>query len=745
VKGIELQTRWLLTLAICGFIACSLLSRAAAEEEPAIITPISQEDPARQFRIYREALLQGSSEEIRVDAAVGLLLNRDETSQALLVSSLRLSDNSGAVKAVCRALIKSRAVGATIGSRDVFLEPLLELLAGADTDLSRLSSEALLVFRYRDIEERLYELSHNALLDKRVRYNVIYALQIRPEPEALSSLIKLLDEPDSDVARAAETSLQEAFGIPVGTGRAVWEQILNDLKQKSPDDIRRERLLRQEMKLREMQAERDRWQRLYLGVLDKQYETADETQRNAMTLESLDSDLPAIRLWALDKIDRIPAASQAALRDKLLALLGNESRLVRLKTAKVLNNMSILNPAEKLLERFRLERDSEVALAMFEALGEACFFAFSPGSKIELPADVKLQTLEIAGGYLNSEDIETAKKGAEILRKLLELDGLPQDVADRNLGLFVACYNLSVQRNSLLRADLLGMMARLSGRGAQRERAARLFLQFFVEGLGVPDNPAVRLSAATGLSNLDKAEALKLYKKHNVMQDASPALRQLVFDAAGQAGKAEDLDWLASYLSSNGQSESALQAFRAICQRSGGQIVLEWADRFDREGIQTALVRELLEFVEQTAIAEKNDILLSESRVRLAEWFVRRQTPDQLAAYLDKLKATGGSLVFPDATGARLIEALAFAGYYDAAAAIVKVRLERASLRKDSLILDKLEEYFQSGQVNVELKRELFAKLSVLKVDPANPLWSSKLKSWQEYFASMSKEDDMAD
>ncbi len=134
---------------------------------------------------------------------------------------------------------------------------------------------------------------------------MIYALQIRPEPEALSSLIKLLDEPDSDVARAAETSLQEAFGIPVGTGRAVWEQILNDLKQKSPDDIRRERLLRQEMKLREMQAERDRWQRLYLGVLDKQYETADETQRNAMTLESLDSDLPAIRLWALDKIDRI--------------------------------------------------------------------------------------------------------------------------------------------------------------------------------------------------------------------------------------------------------------------------------------------------------------------------------------------------------------------------------------------------------------------------------------------------------
>ena len=728
--------RWLLTLIIVG-VMVQPLELSAAEGDVRVVGVTTEDDAARQFRIYREALLQGSTEEIRADAAVGLLLNRDTASRDLLVSSLRLSDNPGAGKAVCRALIKSRAVGTTIGSRDMFLEPLFERLVGSDTELAHLAAEALLVFRFGDIDIRLNQLSHDSQLDKRVRFNVIYALQIRPEPQALSDLIKLLDEPDADVARAAETSLQEAFGIPVGTSRQVWEQILNDLKQKSPDDIRRERLLRQEMKLREIQTERDRWQRLYLGVLDKQFETADEASRIAMALERLDSDLPAIRLWSLDKLDRYPtSAVQTVMRDKLLALLNDESRLVRLKTARVLNNMSALNPAEKLLERFRQEKDPEVALALFEALGEACFFAFSPGSKIELPAEVKLQTLEIASGYLNSEDVETAKKGAEIVRKILDLNGLSQDQAVGYLEQLVQRYQLSVQRNSTLRGDLLGIMARLCERGAQRERAGKMYLPYFVEALGVTDNPSVRLAAATGLSNLDKAQALKLFKQNNLIQEGSPALRLLVIEAAGQAGQPDDLEWLAGFLAANGQTEPVLLAFRSICQRATGSVSAEWADRLDKNSTQPAFVRELLELAEQKALGEKNGILLSDVRVRLAEWFAARQTPEQLAAYLGKVKTSGGSLVFPDDTGARLLEALIFGGYYEAAAEIVNVRLERASLRRDSIVLAKLDEYFQSLQVGMEAKRGLLTKLMELKVSPANSLWSARIKIWKDQLAA---------
>ena len=731
MNRLDVMMRWSLALILAGVLVLGLSLRAESEEFLSAYSSPADDDPARQFRIYREALLQGSTEEIRVDAAVGLLLNRDTASRDLLVSSLRLSDNPGAVRAVCRALIKSRAVGTTIGSRDMFLGPLLELLVGSDAELSRLSAESLLVFRYSDIGERLYDLSHDTTLDKRVRFHVIYALQIRPEPEALSSLIKLMDEPDSDVARAVEASLQEAFGIPVGTGRAVWDQILNDLKQKSPDDIRRERLLRQEMKLREMQAERDRWQRLYLGALDKQYDAADEASRNAMALERLDSDLPSIRLWALEKVDRYPANGQAVLRDKLLALLGDESRLVRLRTARVLNNMSALNPAERLLERIALERDGEVALAMFEALGEACFFAFSPGSKIELPGAVKTQTLEIAAGYLASDDIETAKKGGEIIRKLLELEGLQQSLSDHYLSLFVSRYQLSVERNSAFRADLLAIMARLSSRGAQRERAGRLFLPYFVEGVAVSDNPPVRLAAATGLSHVDMAQALRLFKQHNVLSDGSSGLRQLVVDVASQAGGPEDLEWLAGIFSSNGTSEAAVQAFLAICLRSTASVVSNWAITLEGNANRAALVRQLLEMAEQKAVTDNNAILLSDVRVRLAEWYVRHAQAEGLAAYVQRLKAAGGSLAFPDATGGRVIALLLEAGQSDTAVELVAVRLERASLRKDSLLLEKLEGYFQDSAVSNAAKGGLLVKLEGLKLDTPSPLWASRVKEWR--------------
>lgn len=719
---------------IVGVLVLSAGAIAATEEPPVSAVAAAEDGVARQARIYREALLQGSTEKVRVDAAVGLLLNKDTISRDFLVSSLRLPDNPGAGKAVCQALIESYAIGTTIGSQEMFLEPLMERLAGSDVESARLAAEALLVFRFEDIQARLDALLHDSMLDKRVRTSVIYALQVRSEPQALGDLIKLLDDPDTEMFRLTEIALQETFGVPVGTARSVWEQILDDLKQKRPDDIRRERLLRQEMKLRKMQTERDQWQKLYLGAMDKQYEAADETLRTAMVLERLDSDLPEIRLWSLDKIERYPVNGQATLRDKLLMLLGDESRLVRLKTARVLNNMSALNPAEKLLERLGVEKDAEVSLAMFEALGEACFFAFSPGSKIELPAGVKLQTLEIAVAHLDSDDAAAVQKGAEIIYKLLELNNLPQEQAVGYLERLVKRYQASVQQNSTLRGELLGVMAKLCDRGVQRERAAKMYLPYFVEGIQVADNPSARLAAAAGLSNIDKTQALELYKQNNLIQEGSPALRQIIIDAAGQVGQPEDLEWLAIFLTSNGQLEQALQAFDAICQRSPGQVSAEWAGRLDEACVQAVFVRELYELAEQKAMGEKNERLLTDVRVQLAEWFVLQQMPEQLAAYLERLKAAGNSLVFPDATGARLLEVLVNGGYYALAAEIVKVRLERESLLTDSAVLAKLDEFFKYEQINAEAKVGLLKKLAALKVSPANPLWSSRIKVWKDQF-----------
>ncbi|MHC4927378.1 MAG: hypothetical protein ACYTER_08630 [Planctomycetota bacterium] len=87
-----------------------------------------QEESARQLRIYRDSLLQGSTEEIRVDAAVGLLLRNDDASRDALVAVLSEADNPIAQQAVCKALIKSRGLGQTIRSRMIYLDPLMEIL-----------------------------------------------------------------------------------------------------------------------------------------------------------------------------------------------------------------------------------------------------------------------------------------------------------------------------------------------------------------------------------------------------------------------------------------------------------------------------------------------------------------------------------------------------------------------------------------------------------------------------------------
>ncbi|MEN8128293.1 MAG: HEAT repeat domain-containing protein, partial [Planctomycetota bacterium] len=166
------------------------------------------------MRIYRETLLQGSGVDIRVDAAVGLLLQNTDQSRDVLIAALESDENPLARQAVCKALIKSRGLSQTIDSLELFRDPLLEILRGPSQEQAELASEAMLLFDYSELAEPLLQIINNKELTSDVRINGIYALQLRPEPSALRGLIGLLDDSDAEVAKAAETALQEAFGIP---------------------------------------------------------------------------------------------------------------------------------------------------------------------------------------------------------------------------------------------------------------------------------------------------------------------------------------------------------------------------------------------------------------------------------------------------------------------------------------------------------------------------------------------------
>jgi HEAT repeat protein len=678
---------------------------------------LDAEAQARQVRIYREALNQGSSEEIRVDAAVGLLLQNTAESRGVLLAALKSDENVPARSAVCKALVRSRGLSQKIESIEVFREPLLSILQNQSGPQAKLAAESLLLFESDEILTFLQAILDNQDLPATHRINAVYALQLRPEPAALRGLIELLDSPDKDVSKAAETALQEAFGIPVGTGRKVWSDILAELQLKSPEEIRKERLLRQEMKLRDVQTERDRWQKLYLVSLDKHYDPLDETGRTAMILEMMDSDLSPVRLWALDKAAKYPVVGDS-LRDRILRLLTDPSRDVRLQTAKVLMNMSALNPAAALLAQFEQEKDAEVRLAMFEALGEAVFFAFLPDSKIELSSEIKGQTLSIAADYLQSESAAATIKGAEVVRKIIELNKLEKNLMQGYLELLYGRYQKSLTQGGNLRADLLGILARLCGQGGAKAAACALFEPLFVEALAVKDNPALRLAAAQGLSYVDKVKALELFKRYTLTTDENLAVKHVVIEVAGQAGGDADLGWLLEALSNNGHSEYAWDAIKNICQRQDPVFLLEWLDTLEAAaGIKDEYVREILDIAEQKAIGAKHENVLKKVQERTILWFLARKEWENGVAYLGKINfpqtmGAGAEAVTPAA-----VEIYMRGQAWEALSSVIQNKLASVDFGEAFPGASLLEQFFESPDVSSDAKQAFFKALAAIKPD----------------------------
>lgn len=684
---------------------------------------IETEASAREFRIYRDALQQGSTDDIRVDAAVGLLLENDEQGRGALLSALKSEGNPQARQAVCKALIKSRGLSQTIDSLEVFLEPLLAILQGESIEQAELAAEAMLLFDYSVVADSLDQILQNKDLNGRIRVNAVYALQLRTEPAALRGLIKLLDDPDAEVAKAAETALQEAFGIPVGARRAVWSGILDELQLKSPEDIRRERLLRQEMKLRQVQAERDRWQKLYLSALDKQYESLDEVNREGVILDRIESDLDPIRIWALDKASKYPIIGEG-LRDKLLSLLSDSSRDIRLQAAKALMNMSALNPSTVLLERLELEEDAEVKLAMLEALGEACFFAFSPGSDIKLSEDIKLKTLEIASGYLRSESADDCIKGAEVIRKILELNSLSNDSMQSYLGLLDQRYRGSLSQDEAIRAELLAILAHLCGQGGAKDSACALFGPLFMDAMVVENDPALRLAAVQGLSYVDKVRALELFKQNNLMQDQSLAVQQVVIDVAGQTGNTTDLEWLLALLNGNGHSDRVWLAIKSICQRQEVGFLLDWFPELEDVGATKAeYLREILDIAEQKAAGEKGQDMLKRVREQRVLWLAQGKAWEEAAAYLSGINYSLSENLYSDRTDFEAFKIYLYSGAAEKAAEYIKIRLGVSDIKQDSPLAAAINDYFSEKEIENASKMLFFENISSVRKDGL-PNWS---------------------
>jgi HEAT repeat protein len=622
-------------------IICVLASADVATAAVGVGSSGIEDNAARELRIYKDTLLHGVSEQIQTETAIALLVRGDRQSKVILMEALVSTDNTGARQAVCRGLIQSVSLGDTIGDRKEFMEPLIGLLVDTDGQDAKLAAEALLVFKYKDIRGKLTRYVTSDDLDRRIRLNVVYALQLRSDPDAISDIINLIDDADGEISQAAEKALQEAFGIPVGSDKQVWRQILKDLQRKSPNEIRRDRSLQQARKVRRLQSERDMWQGLYLSSVDNEYESADENVKGKFLTEKLSSSYAEVKLWALDKVSRRPGGIVFPddFGTKLLELISDEDRSVRLETVRVLSTMSELNPAEKLLSQFRVEGPGPVRLEMLDALGEACYYAFSPGSNITLSVEVKDETLDLAKFYMARDDPQEARIGAEVIRKLLELNGLEKVRVENYLKLILKRYEKAKLAKSDLRYDLLGVMARLcSQAGSFKERAEIIFKRSFIEGLDDADSAQVREVSAIGLSNINKAEAFRMLKEKGLIGDASETVRMYVIELAAQTGKAEDVEWLSEKLGFNGEGDAAYKSIVEILRRQNAGVVEEWARKFVQNGRNTEQIIELYEISLKKAKGPKDTTIRSNARRYLLDVYLKENPEKSVQIVAEVLK-----------------------------------------------------------------------------------------------------------
>lgn len=692
----------------------------------------------RQLKINRDALLAGSGEQIRIDAATVMLESPDPLARKILLAILKQPENKAAHIAICKALNQARTEQKAIKQKSDFIQPLIQILITQDNEVAKLAAQATLIFEYEQISKPLEKLVTEPSLPTKARLNAIYALKLQPDMRAIFKLIELLDDPESQVAAQAEKALR-SLGIPVGKDAQTRRQIINELKRKGKNEFLKDWLIRQEAQMRQLATELEFWRQQYLSALDKIYGNINtDAAKGKFLAHHLESPKAKVRLWALEKVSQWRKGTNPKLPPELGAILVNlisdPDRDVRLKTARLLSLMGQLNSAQKLLQQLEVEQDDEVKTELFVALGGACYYAFLPNSGIELPKDIRKQTLQWAERYLFEQETKKAEKGAEVIKKLLEQNGLTPAQIDRYLGLLAKRYNQEKDKaDGTLRGELLSTMAGLCAQSVYKAESAKRFGPLFEQALS-DETDLVREAAVDGLIHIDKTRTLKILRK-DFVDDSSAVIRKKLINLAGEVGGKEDLLWLAEKIGTTAESEPAWQAMLTIFKRSEASVLNEWVAKFDSQNAQAKLSDEqrisFLEIAERRAVAENKPEMQKEIRVKLARLYRKIGEFERAAEYLGMLREVADSPEEKEAILADLVGVYLRGQNIEAVAQLVHNCLLEKDLDPNSTIVLTITNYLTTASDAAD-PNGLIKALSQLNIPEARPNWHKQLKHWTD-------------
>jgi HEAT repeat protein len=710
--------------------------------------------PDEQLEINKNALLQGPSEEIRTKAAALMLFGENPLVRKILLDTLRQTENAPARMAVCKALSQVRLAQKPIQNEADFVEPLINILnANEDTATTKLAAEATLMFEYDLIQKQLEEMATNTTLPAQARLNAVYVLKLYPDIRAAIRLISLVDDLDSKVAAAAQKAL-DSLGVPVGKDAETRKQDIDRLQSQGQVAFLRKRLIRLETEMRSLDTDRSSWRTRYLSELSKRYDSiADEAAKTDFLAEQLGSSDPIVKLWALERVYQSRVGSTlktlpAKLGPILIGLISDQNDGVRLRTAELLSLMGELNSAEKLLEQLESERDDEVKTKVFVALGVAVSSASLSNPPVKISPEIRDRTLAWAAKFLSEAEPQKVQKGAEVIKKLLEQNGLTSDQIAKYLGLLAEKHRRQkTKTDGTLRGELLSAMAGLCAqRSICQAQAAKVFRPLFEEALKDEGTDVARQAAVDGLINIDRPTALSRLRK-DFVNDPSSIVRKKLIDLAGEVGGQEDLAWLAEKIGTTGEDQPAWQAMLKIFRRSGLDTLSEWVTRFGSDSGQNKASLEqkisFLEIAEQKALAENKPAMLKNVRGKLAELYSASGQFEQAAKYLEFVRQSAQTAEEKQAILPDLLNAYLRWPKIELAAKLVETCLLEKDLDPNSTIVRLIDDYLCNPPAGTDISPIVQALFEIeIKNPQSRPLWLGQLRRWAERLGKAAGSDE---
>ncbi len=718
-------------IILCIFAIASISCAAQVQETdtPPEVAATAGDDT--QLEINKLALLTGTTEQMRVMAANKLLQSQHSRAHDVVLEVLKSQKNAEARDAVCKALSHSRGSSdGEIQHKEQFIEPLLDTIKEIEHPSFPQVAEALLIYDYNTVGLPIEALASDVSLEAAVRINAMQALKLRLDKRAPMAIIRLVDDQETKVSGAAKEILRST-SIDFGNSPADRVRIIEALKRQSKDDFLRDWVFRKDAMFQAERAQVEMLKRLYIDELHKHYKEADTSARETILLEHLKAPQSFRKLWAINKVFEWSTESGTELPDILTpvlkSLISDADKSVRLNAATQLSYIVRIDSANVLIEQLDKEKEADVRIKLFAALGEACRTALVEDG---LPDEIKAKTLAWAAKFLAKSGPDQVAKGADVIGRLLEKNGLVDKDIDTYLGLLTARFEQESQGNVVIKRDLLRTMALLCANPSGCKRQARASYKPIFDRCLDDNSPQVREEAILGLRSVDHKQALKQLRT-KLINDSSANVRIRVISLAKDVGTPEDLEWLQAKLEAGDEVDAAWQAILMILKRSDVKFVTVSYDAFAALRTQKKLTNSQWQGFLEVALAKAGDnkALLRSVHQAFCDFSIETGALDRARAHLLSLSE------LTDVSGkvrirARILGLELKASRIKEASALLSSELELRDLSESDAMVQQVNAFLAAASGGADPRAIVHSVLKEIQVTDVRPEWEKLRSLW---------------